>query len=78
MGEERRTRLASLVRTGSVTAIRALAEELAVNGCCPKLARHIGSLADDFDLARLRQLVEGNRAMNGQDDADGADHGRSE
>lgn len=59
LGEERRARLIQLVRTGNVTGISGLAEELDADGCCPDLARRIGALADDFDLAGLRRLVEG-------------------
>ena len=55
---ERAEQLASLVRTGSITAIRALADELAKEGCCPILARRIATLADDFDLPGLRDLTK--------------------
>jgi hypothetical protein len=45
------------VKTGSVTAIRALADDLAQEGRCPVLARRIAALADDFDLEGLRRLT---------------------
>jgi len=59
MDDERRERLAGLIQTGSVTAIKELAEELIADGCCPVLAQHIASLADEFDIAGLRRLLEG-------------------
>ena len=55
---EQAERLAKLVKTGSVTAIKALAKDLAREGGCPALARRIGTLADEFDTAGLRRLVE--------------------
>jgi len=51
-------RLAKLVRTGSVTAIQALAEELSAADYCPVLARRLATLAKDCDMAGLRQLAE--------------------
>jgi CheY-like chemotaxis protein len=55
---EQAERLAKLVRTGSVTAVKALAEELAHEGRCPALARRLEALADEFDTAGLRRLVK--------------------
>jgi CheY-like chemotaxis protein len=51
-------RLESLVRTGSVTAVRALAADWAQEGCCPFLAQRLAALADEFDLVGLRRLAE--------------------
>jgi len=57
------------VSTGSVTAIQSLAEELARAGDCPALARRIGALADEFDIAGLRRLVEALDELHQSDDA---------
>jgi hypothetical protein len=63
LGDERRERLAGLIRAGSVTAIKVMAEELVADGCCPILAQYIATLADEFDIAGLRRLLEaGGRA----------------
>jgi CheY-like chemotaxis protein len=64
---DRRERLIELVRTGSVTAIATLAQELARDDCCPVLARQIASLADAFDLAGLRRLANGLGAAESPD-----------
>jgi len=64
LSPEQAERLAKLVKTGSVTAIKALAEELAREGGCPALARRIGALADEFDTAGLRRLVEALDELN--------------
>jgi hypothetical protein len=64
---DRRERLVDLIRTGSVTAVAALAQELVRDDCCPDLARRIAGLADAFDLAGLRRLVEGLVAGEGSD-----------
>jgi CheY-like chemotaxis protein len=58
LSPEQAERLARLVRTGSVTAVKALAEELAQDGGCLALAQRIGALADEFDTAGLRRLVK--------------------
>jgi signal transduction histidine kinase/DNA-binding NarL/FixJ family response regulator len=60
-------RLARLLRTGSITAIRALAVDWARNGCCPTLARRVGGLADAFDVTGLRRLAEELVASAGSD-----------
>jgi CheY-like chemotaxis protein len=57
LSPERAEQLTGLVRTGSITAIRTLADDLAQEGCCPALARRIAALADDFDLDGLRRLT---------------------
>ena len=65
--------LATLVRTGNVTGISALAQALARDGCCPALARHLSSLADAFDIVGLRRLIaSGDRVR-----AKGPDTGQS-
>lgn len=53
-----RDRLLRLVRTGSVTAIGTLADELAQSGCCPALAQRLSSLSAAFDIAGLRRLAQ--------------------
>jgi CheY-like chemotaxis protein len=67
---ERRERLIELVRTGSVTAIATLAQELARDDCCPDLARQIASLANAFDLAGFRRLANGLGAAESPDGAE--------
>jgi DNA-binding NarL/FixJ family response regulator len=64
---DRLERLVELVSTGSVTAVAALAQELVRDDCCPDLTRRIAGLADAFDLAGLRLLVEGLVAEKGSD-----------
>jgi PAS domain S-box-containing protein len=76
MGDERRERLAGLIRAGSVTAIKVMAEELVADGCCPVLAQHIATLADEFDIAGLRRLLEGGGNMASREAADGTDSSR--
>ncbi len=57
LSPDRAGQLAALLKTGSISAIRALADDLAREGCCPALARRIAALADDFDLDGLRRLT---------------------
>jgi CheY-like chemotaxis protein len=65
--------LVSLVRTGNVTGISALAQALARDDCCPALARQLSSLADAFDIVGLRRLIaSGDRVR-----AKGPDTGQS-
>jgi len=52
-----RAQLIGLVRSGSVTSVAAMAQELAADGCCPALARQLSGLAEAFDIAGLRRLV---------------------
>ena len=70
LSPEQVERLARLVRTGSVTAVKALADELARDGGCPVLAQRLGVLADEFDIAGLRRLVAALDDLNSGDAGD--------
>jgi PAS domain S-box-containing protein len=50
-------RLVELVRTGSISALKALAGELESEGGCPALAKRVATLADELDLDGLRRLA---------------------
>lgn len=64
-----RLQLRKLVRAGNVKAIGTLVEELAQQGCSPALTQRLSRLADAFDIAALRRLVEGVRAADRVDGA---------
>nr|WP_240905806.1 ATP-binding protein [Thiorhodococcus mannitoliphagus] len=78
LSEETRERLIGLIRSGSVTAIAALAERLVHEDDCSTLARCLSTLAQNFDMEGLRRLAQRlervhNRAASGRPEARNGD-----
>ena len=57
LSREQAERLARLIGLGDITALKELADSLNREGCCPVLAKRIGALAEDFDMAGLERLL---------------------
>ena len=56
LSREQAESLARLIGLGNITALKEFAGSLNRDGCCPVLAKRIGALAEDFDMAGLERL----------------------